>query len=99
MSETIVAVLITGVISIITTLLTASINRSKMASELDKRLTVSDTKTSDEISHIKEEIREMKADIKEHNGYAKMFAQTSAVYEEKFRTIDHRLDEVEHKAS
>ena len=93
MSETIIAVLITGVVSILTTLLTAKGNRDRMAHELDKRLTVTDN----EISHIKEEMQEMKADIKEHNGYAKMFSSSVAVYDEKFKDVNHRLDDLEKK--
>lgn len=93
MSETMIAVLITGVVSILTTLLTAKGNRDKMASELDKRLTVTDN----EISHIKEEMQEMKADIKEHNGYAKMFSSSVAVYDEKFKVMNRRIDGLEKK--
>mgnify|MGYP002515615348 CR=1 FL=1 len=93
MSETIIAVLITGVVSILTTLLTAKANRDKMASELDKRLTVTDN----EIGHIKAEMQEMKSDIREHNGYARMFAASKEVYEEKFKGVSHRLDELEQK--
>lgn len=93
MSETIIAVLITGVVSILTTLLTAKGNRDRMAHELDKRLSLTDA----EIGHIKNEMQEMKADIKEHNGYAKMFSSSVAVYDEKFKVVDHRLDDLEKK--
>ena len=93
MSETIIAVLITGCVSILTTLLTAKGNRDRMAHELDKRLSLTDA----EIGHIKNEMQEMKADIKEHNGYAKMFSSSVAVYEEKFKVVNHRLDDLEKK--
>lgn len=93
MSETIIAVLITGVVSILTTLLTAKGNRDRMAHELDKRLSLTDA----EIGHIKEEMAELKADVKEHNGYAKMFAANSAVVEEKIKVANHRLDDLEKK--
>lgn len=93
MSETIIAVLITGVVSILTTLLTAKGNRDRMAHELDKRLSLTDA----EIGHIKAEMQEMKSDIREHNGYAKMFATNSAVVEEKLKSYNHRLDDLEKK--
>ena len=64
-----------------------------MAHELDKRLSLTDA----EIGHIKNEMQEMKADIKEHNGYAKMFSSSVAVYEEKFKVANHRLDDLEKK--
>lgn len=95
MSETIIAVLITGVVSILTTLLTSKSNRDKMTAELDKRLSLTDA----EIAHIKGEMAEMKADIKEHNGYAKMFASTSVLVDEKFKVVNHRIDDLEKKIS
>ena len=95
MSETIIAVLITGVVSILTTLLASKANRDKMMAELDKRLTVTDN----EIGHVKNEVGELKVGMKEHNGYAKMFASSSAVYEERFRVVDRRLDELEAKTN
>lgn len=87
MSETIIAVLITGLISVITTVITVVVsnksNSDKMAAELDKRLALTDN----EIGHIK-------ADLKEHNGYAKMFATYEAASEEKFKTIFNELAEI-----
>lgn len=83
MSETIIAVIITGAVSIITTLISAKSNREKMTHELDKRLAVTDN----EIAHVK-------ADVKEHNGYAKMFATYSAASEEKFKTVFNDIAEI-----
>ncbi|MBR6271179.1 MAG: hypothetical protein IKR26_03395 [Lachnospiraceae bacterium] len=83
MSETIIAGIITGAVSIITTLISAKSSREKMTHELDKRLAVTDN----EIAHVK-------ADVKEHNGYAKMFAAYSAASEEKFKTVFNDIAEM-----
>ena len=83
MWETIIAVIITGLVSIITTLISAKGSREKMTTELDKRLAVTDN----EIAHLK-------ADVKEHNGYAKMFATYSAASDERFRTVFNDMKEI-----
>ena len=92
MSETIIAVLITGLISVITTVITVVVsnksNSDKMAAELDKRLALTDN----EINHIKSEMQEMKADLKSHNGYAQMFAKYSAASDERFKTVFNELE-------
>lgn len=64
-----------------------------MSIELKERAAVTDN----EIGHIKEEMQEMKADIKEHNGYAKMYAASVAVYDEKFKIVNHRIDDLAKK--
>ena len=98
MSETILAVLITGLVSVVTTIITVVINgktnRDKVASDLDKRLSVNEQKNADEIAHIKSEMNEMKADIKSHNGYAQMFAKYSASADEKFVTLFNDIAEI-----
>ena len=87
----IIAVVITGLCGIVATLISAKSTRNRMSEELRERAAVTDN----EISHIKNEMSEMKADIKEHNGYAKMYAATAAVNEEKIKVINHRIDDLE----
>ena len=90
MWETIIAVIITGLVSIITTLISAKGSREKMTTELDKRLAVTDN----EITHLKDQMQEMKANIREHNGYAKMFATYSTASDERFKTVFSDMKEI-----
>ncbi len=93
--ETIISVIITGVLGIVATVISAKATRDKVSTELKERAAVTDN----ELSHMKAEMQEMKADIKEHNGYAKMYAASVAVYDEKFKVVNHRIDDLEKKGA
>ena len=48
-----------------------------------------------EIVVMKNEMSHMKEDIKEHNHYAKMFAETMPVVQEQIKVANHRIDDLE----
>jgi len=95
MPESIIATIITGVITLVGIFVSASATLNKVTNELDK----ANALQSKEIDHIKEEISEMKKDIKEHNGYARMFAETMPVVQEKISIANHRIEDLERKVN
>lgn len=95
MSDAIITTIITGIITLVGIAVSASATLNKVTSELDKANAIQ----SKEIDHIKEEIAEMKKDIKEHNGYARMFAETMPVVQEKISVANHRIDDLERKVN
>ena len=86
MTEAIVIALITGTFSILGIIVTAILTKSTMMNEMEKQLEL-----------MKLELKEMKQDIKEHNGYAKMFAETMPVIKERISVANHRIDDLERK--
>lgn len=50
-----------------------------------------------EISLMKNDMQYMKNDIKEHNHYAKMFAETMPVVQEQIKVANHRIEDLERK--
>lgn len=96
MTEAIVAALISLCGTIITVIASTKATQNKISNELATQNAIQ----TNEINHIKAEIIEMKADIKEHNHYAKMFAQSQGkfdVIDEKFAVANHRIDDLEKK--
>lgn len=77
--------------AIITTLITAWANRNAMNNRLD----ITQSVQQNEMVHLKEEIAELKQDIKEHNHYAKLFSETMPVVQEQIKVINHRIDDLE----
>lgn len=86
MTEAIIVAVITSAVSLIGILLTHKAATDKLTSELDKQQAV-----------IGEQIKVMQEDIREHNHYAKLFAESMPVVKEQIKTIDHRLKDLERK--
>ena len=84
--DTIAAVLITGIVSIICTIITASSTQNKMQQTLQTSQAVTDEK----MKGFSDDIKEMKADLKEHNGYAKRMP----VIEERLGGIEEDVKEL-----
>ena len=91
MSESIIATLITGAITLIGIIFSARSTRDKVTTELEKQNALQ----NQEIQHIKESITDLKADVKEHNHYAKLFAETMPVVKEQIKVINHRIEDLE----
>lgn len=84
MTEAILTALISGGISLIGILLSHKAATDKLTSELDKQQAV-----------IGEQIKVMQEDIREHNHYAKLFAESMPVVKEQIKVINHRIDDLE----
>lgn len=93
MDTTIVATIITGLITLVGIFASAKSTRDKVTIELSKQNALQ----NQEIEHIKAEITEMKADIKEHNNYARMFAETMPVVKEQIKYNAQRLESLEQR--
>lgn len=74
--------IIAGLFSLAGILLTYFLSKNQMSQELDKRISVIDTKLID-----------MGNDIREHNHYAKLFSETVPVLQEQIKVVNHRIDD------
>lgn len=97
MVEAIVASIVTGAIGLIGTVTTVVIttrqNRIKMQYDMDKQQVL----LKAELDHVKTEMTEIKADLKSHNGYARMFSEAIPVIKEQIKVANHRIDDLEKK--
>lgn len=84
MSEAIVVALISGGISLIGIILSYKAATTKVQNQLEIQQAVMKT----EMSTIKE-------DVKEHNHYAKLFAESMPVVQEQIKVINHRIEDLE----
>lgn len=85
-------VAIIGLIGVVITVLVSS---KATRNVLMNKLETDNAVIKNEIEHIKDNSREMKEDIKEHNHYAKLFGETVPVIQEQIKVINHRLDDLE----
>lgn len=69
-----------AVITLIGIVITALVTKSSFQHELDKRISVLETK-----------VDSMKEDIKSHNHYAKLFSENIPVINEKVKVCEHRI--------
>ena len=93
MSEAIIVALITGGLSLAGVILTSWRSNNAMFAKLDKQSELSDAKLDKEISVIKQEILNLSAEVKKHNG----FADRIPALEEKAKAADRRLTDLEHR--
>lgn len=80
MSATIIASLISGVVSLVGTVITVLVSSHKTAASMRTSQAVMDTK-----------IDELTREVREHNN----FARRMPVLEEKIKVINHRLNDLE----
>lgn len=80
MSEGIIITLITGLVSLLTCLLSSNIASKKALSCVEKSQAVTDTK-----------LEELTREVREHNNFAKRMP----VVEEQVKVINHRLKNLE----
>lgn len=93
MSEAIVVALITGACAIVAQLIISRQSTKDLYAKLDKQSELSDAKLEREIAVIKTEITNLAAEVHKHNG----FAERIPALEEKAKSADRRLTDLEHK--
>lgn len=86
MSETIIAALISGCVTLIGAVLAIVQTSKKQSNELEKAMAVVQT-----------EISSMKEDIKSHNRYAQMFQDNIPAIKQHMTDVDRRLDTIDRK--
>lgn len=86
LSEAILVALITGGLSLIGSVLAIISTSRKQQAEMEKNIAV-----------MRSEMKEMKEDIKSHNGYAKMFAENIPAIKQHMVDNDRRLDNIERR--
>lgn len=86
MSDTIIASIITGVITLIGVIFSYKAATDKVQHSMEIQQAV-----------FREQVTEMKDDIKAHNHYAKLFAETMPVVQEQIKVINHRIEDLERK--
>lgn len=95
MSEAIITAIITGGLALIGVWLTNRKSTADLFAKLDKQSELSDAKLDTEIRVIKTQIDELTREVRRHNN----FAERVPVIEEQIRVANHRIDDLEHKAS
>ncbi len=78
--ESVLAALVTGVLTLVGVIITNNRNQAKMDAKLDKRQAITDVK-----------IDELTREVREHNN----FARRMPVVEEQVKVINHRLSDLE----
>lgn len=63
--------------------------------EITENMRADQKLTETKFSFINTEMQEMKADIKSHNNYAKMFAESLPVFKEQMSVANHRIADLE----
>lgn len=82
MTEGVIVAVITVVGAVIAAFIQGNLTASKLTSEFDKKLAVSETK-----------VDELTREVREHNN----FARRVPVIEEQIKVINHRIDDLERK--
>lgn len=96
MDSVIVSTILTCVVTLIGIFVSAKATQEKVTHELDKQNALQ----SQEIAHIKDEIVEMKKDIKEHNSYGREFLKMQGelnVLSNREAVSEHRITDLESK--
>lgn len=84
MSEAIIVALISGAITLIGVYVSYKSATSEMQNAMKTQQAVMQT-----------EMSAMKEDIKEHNHYAKLFAESMPVVQEQIKVMNHRIEDLE----
>lgn len=87
--------LITGLISAVVSLIGIAVSSKSTRDSVTHKLDTNQQLMNSEISHIKDEMGEMKKDIKSHNNYAKLFNENIPVIKEKISMTADRIKAVE----
>lgn len=86
MSEAVLVALITGGLSFVGSIIALIATNQHSAHEMDKKITVIETKMDN-----------MKEDIKSHNQYAKMFAENIPAIKQHMTDTDRRMENIERR--
>ena len=97
MNETILAVCITGVLSLAGTIITVIVANRQTLAALDKKSELSDAKLEAKLDRHQAvtdtKIEELTREVREHNN----FARRLPVVEEQIKAASHRIDDLEKK--
>ena len=92
-----VASIIVAVIGSLVTLTSIFVSSHNTRSEVAHNLDTAQKLQKQETEYLKNEIREMKEDIRSHNNYAKLFSENVPVIKEQIKVANHRIDDLERK--
>lgn len=87
--------LIVGIISAIVSLVGIFVSAKVTRDEVTHRLDTNQQVMNNEITHIRNEIGDMKVDIRSHNNYAKLFNENLPVLKEKISTMSSKITDIE----
>jgi peptidoglycan hydrolase CwlO-like protein len=91
MSDALIVGIFSGLVSLIGIFLTSKATRDEVTHKMDINQQVMKT----EINHIKNDMEEMRTDIRSHNHYAKLFNENIPVIKEKLSNSNNRLESIE----
>lgn len=91
MSDALIVGLFSAAVSLIGIFVSAKVTRDKVTHTLDTNQQL----IQNEITHIKDEMGEMKDSIKSHNNYAKLFNENIPVIKEKLTVANKRISDIE----
>lgn len=86
--ETIIVGSLSAIVSLIGILVASKDTRNKLTNKLDTNQQI----MNNEIGHIKEQMLEMKEDIKTNNDYAKLFNENITVLNNRVLTVSSNRD-------
>lgn len=87
MSDAIIVALISAAVTLIGVIYNSRSNYQRLMAELDKKLSVYEARTNEQIAELTREVRE-------HNN----FARRMPVVEEQIKVANHRIDDLEQVA-
>ena len=89
MTEAITVAIITGIISLIGTIITVLASARKTEEQMKVSQAITDTK----LEQMSEDIAQLRADVRAHNEYGRKIP----VLEEQIKVANHRIDDLEKK--
>lgn len=98
MSDTLIVGLLSGFVSLLSvagSLIGVFVSAKNTQDKVTQKLDTNQQLMNNEIKHIKEEMGEMKTDIRSHNNYAKLFNENIPVIKEKLSTTSDRIKSIE----
>lgn len=95
MSDAVAAAVITGIFALIAAVVAAVISSKVTSDKTIQKLEKTQAVTNNEIQHFKEELSEMKCDLRAHNHYAQLFNENVPVIKERLSEGDRRMTNIE----
>ena len=93
MSDALIVGIISAIVTLIGIIASSKATQDAMAKKLDKQQGIIETK----MSYMEGEITEIKADVKSHNGYARLFSESIPAIKERLSGLDKRVENLENK--
>lgn len=95
MGDAVVAALITGIFAVVAAIIAAVLSSKVTSDKTIQKLEKTQAVTNNEIQHFKEELFEMKGDLRSHNHYAQLFNENVPVIKERLSEGDRRMAALE----